>query len=507
MRLIIGEYNKLKGKGKPRVLLVTPEITELPEGMGNIANYIRAKGGGMADISAGLVDALFNNPEFEVHLTIPYYESNVQELQSITESEILRLPRVLKEKAIHLVRDSAFTRLGVYDTDPIHSSISKSLAFQRYIINVFLDEIQPDIVHCNDWMTALVPAAAKQRGIKSLFTLHNVFTELAQVRRINQEGISANQLKENLYFRGFPSDNLEELWGNLVDFTASGVFSSDAMNTVSKGFLEEIVTGEHQSIIPASVRRVVQQKYEQGRAYGILNAPNDKVHPDKSPHLKHKRNGKNMLEWKAHYKKEFQKATGLSQDLDSPLLFWPHRLYLQKGPELLCDLALHFINKYHAQIGVVANGDQSIEKRLIELSNANPNRIAFHSFNEALSEYGKAGADYMLMPSRYEPSGLPQMECPRYGTLPVVRLTGGLKDTVKELDIKKNTGNGFTFKAFTKEALARAVDRAIKNFYYQPEQVKTQILQRISDESIKTFSFANTAKQYMEIYEQLFAER
>jgi starch synthase/alpha-amylase len=146
--------------------------------------------------------------------------------------------------------------------------------------------------------------------------------------------------------------------------------------------------------------------------------------------------------------------------------------------------------------------DPQIERTLRSLAEARPGWISQRPFNEELSELGEAGSDFLLMPSRYEPCGLPQMECPRFGTLPVARLTGGIRDTVIELDTEAGTGNGFTFQEFRSAALELAIDKALA-FYRLPEGIRIPHLQRIMQQSFDCFSLANTAAEYIGVYERL----
>ena len=176
---IFKDYSKVVIKtSKPKILICTPEITALPEGMGNAANMIAAKGGGLGDISASLVSHLNESKEYELHIAIPKYDRSIKHIAKITNEQIDRLAVVLSGRGIHLVNDSAFAYIAnPYAENRLHTPIRRSLAFQRQVINNILDYVRPDVVHCNDWMTGLIPAACKEKNIKSLFTLHNIFTE------------------------------------------------------------------------------------------------------------------------------------------------------------------------------------------------------------------------------------------------------------------------------------------------------------------------------------------
>ena len=170
-RELLSDYSRSSPLSKkPRILLCTPEITELPEGMGNAANLIAAKGGGLGDISAGLIRSINESNEYELHIAIPKYDSKIKSLTAFTNHQLDMLSVVLSGRGIHLVNDSAFSYIDTpYEENSIHTPVRRSLVFQRHVINILLDYIRPDIVHCNDWMTGLIPAAARAKGIKSLF--------------------------------------------------------------------------------------------------------------------------------------------------------------------------------------------------------------------------------------------------------------------------------------------------------------------------------------------------
>jgi len=495
----------MKENKKPKILLCTPEITELPEGMGNAANFVSAKGGGLGDISASLVRHLNESHEFELHIVLPKYDNRIKNVSKYTNQQIDRLSITLQGKGIHLVNDSAFSYLSnPYADHKVHSPVRRSLVFQRYVINNLLDWIQPDVVHCNDWMTGLIPAAAKAKGIKSLFTLHNIFTEKQTLMDIELSGIKPMEFVEHLYFEEFP-ENIKQNWRkyfntNKVDFTASAIFAANYFNTVSQTFLEELKDDHFPELVSRPIYQVIKDKYEQGKAVGILNAPNDTINPkvmsDMINFNKH-----TVMEKKAENKELFQNKLKLPLEPDIPLFFWPNRLYSQKSPELLVDNVEYFLKKYKMQIAVIANGDIKLENKLRTLSKKNKN-LKFHTFNESLSTLGKAASDFILMPSRYEPCGLPQMEVPRFGTLPIVRATGGLKDTVEHLDVKKNKGNGFIFVMLDKTGIEFGIKEALK-FYELPVKTREKQIQRIMSQSKRMFNMEKTAGEYMKIYEKL----
>ncbi len=487
---------------RPRILLCTPEITELPRGMGNAANIVCAKGGGLGDISAGLVRHLHANRRFELHVAMPRFDAHIIDTWQVRVSEVDKLVPVMHGKGIHLVSDSAFA----HSSDPYaesegHPRVQRALALQRQVINQLLDELQPDVVHCNDWMTGLIPAAARERGIRSLFTLHNVFTEYETPFEIDRSGVDVRRFAELLYMERFPDERVDNWKRNRVDMLASGIFAADRVNTVSPTFLRELIAGDFEDIVPPSVRRALRLKHAEGHALGILNAPRDSVTPQVSTFVErftrndfHKRKPINRA--------AFQRITGLRPDASSPLLLWPHRLFAQKAPELVLAIAPQLILKMGAQLALVANGSRELVRAFADLERRYPGRVVMRPFREEISELGKAASDFILMPSHYEPCGLPQMEGMRFGSLPIVRATGGLRDTVDELDLDADTGNGFVFEPPTAEALLAAVERAVA-FHRQPPKLQRRVIRRVMGEGRERFSLARTAEQYIEVYEEL----
>jgi len=493
---------------KPRILICTPEITELPEGMGNAANLITAKGGGLGDISASLVRYFSDADKYDIHVVVPKYDSCIKHLADITNKQIDRLTLVLRGKGIHLVNDSAFAHLSnPYEDNKVHSRVRRALAFQRHIINDLIDWIRPDVVHCNDWMTALIPAAAKAKGVKTLFTLHNFFTEYQTPMQIELSGLKPYDFGEHLYFEKFPEDlrnRWEEYFDNYnVDFTATAIYACDHFNTVSPTFLEELVAGKFSSLVPESIFRTIKDKYKEGTASGILNAPNMHINPRLMSNI-HNYSRKTVMAGKAINKEDFQRKLGLPIEPDTPVFFWPSRLFFQKAPDLLLDNIPYFFSKYNIQIAVIANGDADLEHQAIKLARKYP-QFAYRSFDEQLSSLGKAAADFILMPSRYEPCGLPQMEAPKFGTLPIVHSTGGLADTIRQLDVSQNAGNGFVFKLNDKVGLEYGLVEALK-FYQLPLDIRETQIQRIMTESERDFNLEATASSYMEIYDRLIEQ-
>jgi len=499
---------------RPRILLVTPEITELPPGFGNLANLIRAKGGGLADISAALVAEMIRFG-LDIHIALPRYERQMLENASISQRELDHLMSLFHNtEPIHLVQDSAFANLQhVYEHTPWNTALHRAEAFQRTVINQVLSEAMPEhgkmLVHCNDWMTGLIPAAAKVRGLPSLFTVHNIYTDKDTLRNIEACGIDVSRFWHELYLEQHP-DFVPNPWETVgVDFLLSGIKAASHVNTVSPSFLQEIVNGYFPDVISLALRREIRAKYDVGAASGILNAPRSDVDPRVARGLVRNYDDKTVMEGKRDNKLAFQRRMGLTENPDAALFFWPHRIYSQKGPGLLAEIALPIVHHYWdecLEIAIVGNGDPYWEDAFGAISCGSGGRIAYQHFDPDLSELGKAAADFIVMPSLYEPCGLPQMEGMRYGTLPVVRATGGLKDTVQPLSEDGTSGNGFVFNDFVPDALWWGMSEAMR-FHLRPREWKEMVIRRVMRESRERFNLENTTREYIRIYEELLGEK
>jgi starch synthase len=490
----------------PRILICTPEITYLPTGMGNMANAMHIKAGGLADVSASLVSALYELGA-DVHVALPHYRRMFNiDVGRLINRELLQYKSKLPDDRIHLAEDRLFYyREEVYDSYSTDNDTRFALAFQREVINNIITRVQPDLIHCNDWMTGLIPAAARRLGIPCLFTAHNIHTHELTLERIEDCGIDAAEFWNHLYYK-WPTGSYEDTrWSNPVDLLASGIFSSHFINTVSPTFLSEIVDGRH-DVIPPNIRHEVSQKKLAGCAFGVLNAPDPSYNPATDEHLPVQYDASSHVEGKRACKRNMQERLGLELNPDAPIFFWPSRLDpVQKGPQLLSDILHDVVSRYWhegLQVVFVANGAYQMHFHDIVRMHGIEARVAVCDFDESMSCLGYAASDFMLMPSRFEPCGLPQMISTIYGSLPIVYDTGGLHDTVEPLDVVADTGTGFVFAVHDTIGLNWAIDRAM-DFHRLPEAVKARQLSRIMSYGKDTFNHNVTARHYFDMYESM----
>ncbi len=490
---------------KPRILIVTPEVRSLPEGMGGVANGFSAKAGGLADVSAALINALFEQGA-DVHVALPDYRSIFGSgLAPMLLKSIKAIRKKLPGERIHLAEDRAFFYLQCVYSSYGAENTKISLAFQREVINHIVSQVQPDLIHCNDWMTCLIPAMARQLNIPCLLTVHNIHSVKAFMSQIEDRGIDAASFWRHLYFDQMPENYESARDNDPVDFLASGIFAAHFVNTVSPSFLQEIARGQH-VFIQENIRRELTHKANAGCAMGILNAPDSSYDPSSDNALIQKYSADDQAAGKKKNKRFLQETLGLIRDARAPIFFWPSRLdAVQKGCQLLADILYHVVSKYwnqKFQIVFVADGEfQEYFKNIVRYHDFF-DRVAICGFDERLARLAYGASDFVLMPSLFEPCGLPQMIGPLYGSLPVARDTGGIHDTVTHMDVSHNTGNGFLFETFDANGLFWAIDQSM-HFYKLPRKIRDLQVKRIMEQSAQKFTHEVTALQYIELYEKM----
>jgi starch synthase len=300
----------------------------------------------------------------------------------------------------------------------------------------FLEQssFKPDIIHCNDWHTGMIPLLLKSSSIsaRTVYTIHNIIYD----GRIGADYLQGENLAaEQLAGIGYPG---------LLSFMKAGTAHSDAVTTVSRTFAREI-------------------RREVGRSVtGILNGIDyEKYDPSKDTGIYANYSGKNP-EAKKENKRRLQAEFGL-EERDVPLIASVTRLDDQKGIDILLEAMGSFGKE--CQFIIHGSGRKEYEEKLVELSRKSPgSKAAVVGYDLQTAKKIYAGSDIFAMPSLYEPGGLGQLIAMRYGTVPVVRSTGGLKDTVKDYAQDRKRGNGFVFEEYSCAELRRALERAVAHY-------------------------------------------
>jgi starch synthase/alpha-amylase len=254
------------------------------------------------------------------------------------------------------------------------------------------------------------------------------------------------------------------------------------------------------------LQQELRSKFDAGCACGILNAPNSDFDPSNDVDIACNYGPQEHAIAKRENKIALQKALGLRQDQNAPLFFWPSRLDpVQKGCQLLADILYQVVSRYREQalqlIFVADGAYQKVFKDIVETHGLH-DRVAVRDFSRPLEHLSYAAADFVLMPSRFEPCGLPQMIGLIYGALPIVHDTGGLHDTVMKLDVNDNFGNGFLFETYDSNGLLWAIDQAMQ-FYLMSVDVRQKQIERIMRQSADRFNYKVTAQEYITLYQKM----
>lgn len=348
----------------------------------------------------------------------------------------------------------------------------------------------PDIIHCHDWQTGLIPNYLRTiyandvflRSIATVFTIHNLLFQ--------KQGMWYNTPpKDRDRGRGAPP-NCEAKLKN-INFTLRGIKNSDIINTVSERYATEILTKKFGEGLDGVLRK------RRDRVFGIINGIDYTVfNPSFDQHLVTNYDW-NSLDKKIANKLAFQKAYGLTAAADIPLIGLAHRLTEQKGFSLLMAIVPSLL-KLPVQLVIVGAGDREYVRFFRRMAHLYPQKVAVHlEFSESVASRIYAASDMFMMPSRYEPCGISQLISLRYGSVPIVHQTGGLADTITDFDPRTGNGNGFVFTDYSATDLLVAIARALETYKYPRawEHLTWQAMRQ-------SFSWQLPAKKYVLLYKR-----
>ncbi len=348
----------------------------------------------------------------------------------------------------------------------------------------------PDVIHCHDWQTGLIPFLLKTRysnlpgyrDIRTLFTIHN----------LQYQGVFSRDLLQDLLSTGdeaFTKDGLEFYGG--ASCMKAGLRFADKLSTVSYTYSFEIQGEEYGEKLDGVIRQ------RAGDLWGILNGIDTEAYdPMSDPNVVVPYS--DSMADKRKNKTALQRELGLIIDEKAPLIGIVSRLTRQKGFDLIGEV-IDEIMKENVQLAVLGTGEPGIESMLYEAQKRHPGRIVvWYGFNESLARRIYAASDLYLMPSRFEPCGLSQLIALRYRSVPIVRETGGLKDTVESYNEFTGTGNGFSFGPANARDLLFTVKRAL-GFYRKPEQWA----KIVANGAARDYGWASSASLYDKLYREL----
>lgn len=461
------------------------------------------KSGGLADVIGSLPVALTKG-QTDVRVILPKYEEIPAEFKEKMETihtfsvwvgwrnQYVGIQH-LEWNGIHwyfIDNEYYFRRRGLYgyDDDPERFAFF-SIAVLEAI--PYLD-FKPDIIHSHDWQTGLIPYLIRTRlgwdrlydSIKTVFSIHN----------LRYQGRFSKELFKNLLGIGddafIPGQDGLEFYGD-ANCMKAAISYANKITTVSKTYAEEIQTPYYGEGLDGLIR------WRAGDLIGIVNGiDNDLFDPMKDPNLVE--NYRNSLSKKRKNKTALQEELGLPVDETIPVIGIVSRLVEQKGVDLVRHV-LDEIASLRVQLVVIGTGLWEYEQLFRDAAWRHPDKISVNIlFDEPLSRRIYAGSDFFLMPSRFEPCGLGQLIALRYRTVPIVRETGGLKDTVQPFNEYNNEGTGFTFTNYNAHELLFTIQRALH--IYENEEQWEAIIKNISKVD---YGWDQSAKQYLNLYRQL----
>ncbi len=471
-----------------KLLLVASEMTPY------------AKTGGLADVVGSLPKALSRLGNMDVCAVIPKYKTIDDAKYDLKERpgtirfgmggrthEIKLKYAEFDEgwKAYFIDNDDYFGRDNLYG---YHDEAQRFAFFSRAVLEMAKAlDFKTDVIHCNVWHTGLVPTYLKTfynadpffKDSATIFTVHN----------LAYQGLFPKDILPTLDigWEEFTPDKLE-FWDE-ISFIKAGLVYSDVINTVSKGYSEEIQTRRYGERLDGLL------SYKREVLYGIVNGLDYDVWNPAADQAIVQNYDASSIEGKVKNKLALQAENGLPEDPQTPLIGVVSRLSYQKGLDIIAD-AVEDMTSLGIQFVLLGTGDEHYQQLFGKLAHDFPNNVAANiTFSESIARQIYAGSDMFLMPSRYEPCGLGQLISMRYGTIPVVRKTGGLADTVQEYDSKTGKGTGFCFEEESSEALMSAIEKALAVYSSKDNWTSLMLNAMKAD-----FSWMHSAREYEDLY-------
>ena len=460
------------------------------------------KTGGLADVAGSLCKE-YRGMRHEAYCILPLYKKIKDAFPLDDTGLTIKVPvgNQMKDGRIFSYRSSAyfigsdefFDRQELYGTaaGDYSDNASRFIFFSRGLIEACRAlNFQPDIIHCNDWQTGLVPLYLKTlykddkffRDTATLFTIHN----------LGYQGLfpASEMPLTNLDKDLFRPEGIE--FYNQINFMKAGIISSDILNTVSLAYSKEILGIDSGFGLDGVLRNRMKD------LFGVINGIDyEEWDPVKDKFLPAHFSNRN-LSGRAACKRELIKSlfkgesTGAEQ---MPLIGIVSRLSAQKGMDLVLQ-SLPELLSCGVRLVILGKGDESIQRALVNAAETYKGKLSVTiGFNDTLAHRVYAGTDFFLMPSKYEPCGLGQMIAMRYGSIPVARATGGLIDTIQDYGPLESTGTGFLFHDYTSSALLSALKRAFCVF-----TEKNKMKKMMNDGMKRDFSWKKSAGQYIDLY-------
>ncbi len=464
------------------------------------------KTGGLADV-VGSLPKYFDRERFDVRIILPKYACMEERWKGQLRfcchfyvnlswrRQYVGIFEAKQDGITYYFIDNEFYFAGEKPYNNIYEDVEKFAYFSKAVLEAlpFLD-FCPDVIHCHDWQTGLIPVFLHTLygdehyydGIKTVFSIHNLKFQ----GRFNLPAVmDITGLPEQI----FVPDKLES-YGE-ANYLKGGCVYADAITSVSPTYVHEITTPEGGEGLDGLFHA------RKGRLYGILNGIDYDVYdPGNDAFIAHHFNTLNMTEGKLADKEQLQKDYGLPVERDTMLIGMVSRLTDQKGLDLIAYIMDEMMAKERIQFIVVGTGEEKYENMLRYFEQKYPGKIkADIGYSEERAHRVYAGCDAFLMPSLFEPCGLSQMIAMRYGTLPIVRETGGLKDTVQAYNEYEQTGTGFSFANYNAHEMYHTIQYAMQVYYEHRKEWNNMAVRAMEQD----FSWNSSAREYEKLYETL----
>lgn len=483
------------------ILTITSETGPLPSALGPLARYISGKSGGLGEIisslSEGLVEML--PAGVNTYIALPNLKKRFRKFSGMDEHQWRTMRYGVDYDKVKLANSPSFAELdSIYEGDQMRSARD----FQEQLVNSIIKDVSSKgkgelVVHTHDWMAGgIVSAYLKKRKIPFLHTIHNLHTNLIPVEMFDR--VDLGDFWENLYI--VYRDGKE-----YIDCQATAAKNASLVNCVGGGtFLEELVAGKFRDIAPDSIplENEVRIKRDLGLALAIPNAPPESMYPERNEHLVEKFSPEDdIISAKRENLLEYQRRTGLKQNPNAILYFWPSRLDgCQKGAWLLEEVIQKFIeddkNIQIAIIGDDVKGQKQYSQTLGPIAHASKGRIVCYPFRPDFCELAYGAANDVFGASRYEPWKNTITIGNLNGSTATDRDTGGCHDQIVD------GVNGFLFKNEDVEGLRYGLRRSLE-FHQQPAEVRQPLLREIMLEARRKYSRENMTKMYIEAYKRI----
>ena len=467
-----------------------------------------AKTGGLGDVVAALSRTL-SRAGHDVRVLIPHYARiqrsalNPDPVPGLSDLRMRFGDRTVQYSILRAeLPDSGmplfllhcpkfFGREGIYsqdDDEPLRFAMLSRAAIEMCQRQSFA----PDVMHCHDWQTALIPLY-----LRSTYAWDRLFADtrtVLTIHNIGYQGMYPSHLLPWLHLEGAEHHlHQDDLKDGVVNFLKTGILYADLVTTVSPTYAREILGAEFGMGLDHLLR-------QRGPGFvGILNGVDyGEWDPSRDPHIP-ANYGPDDLGGKAKCKQELLRELGLEDDMQRPLIGIVSRLVGQKGLDLVAAVVPRLLERIPFSLAVLGSGEARYENAFTSMEAHLRGRIAFYrGFNEKLAHWIEAGADAFLMPSRYEPCGLNQMYSLRYGTVPIVRETGGLADSVEQIDPASGAGTGILFRDYDEQGLEWALTTALD--LYRDQALWRKIMR---NGMRRDFSWQRQGARYVELYRQL----